>query len=410
MSENIRTVKVKIDIPLAVAERTVAAWTDACNTISGVAFGYDCLSNAIRLHKLTYQDVRHKFNLSAQVAASAIRHVASKYASARTDKRIPQRQIHFRKQAVALQGGPRGRDFSFTRAGLSVTTIDGRLKSIAYHGPPQLTAYLADWQMGDARLFVRKGKVFLSISFKQTQPEIERPNDAVVGVDRGINNLAVITDGKRTRFFGGGHTRTVRTRYVKTRASLQAKKAQRNTRSVRRALQRLSGRQARFMRNENHSISKGIVTFASLTGNPTIAIEALDGIRANRQRKPQRTELNRWAFYQLEQFITYKAANLGFAVIEVEARNTSKGCSRCGYTDATNRNRHDFTCKACGYRTHADRNAALNIRLRGILSRQELVQDGPPSIGPSPDYGRAEARVSVVLETTGKPPSLDGGD
>lgn len=82
-----------------------------------------------------------------------------------------------------------------------------------------------------------------------------------------------------------------------------------------------------------------------------------------------------------------------------------KGCSRCGYVDAGNRNRHDFTCKACGYRLHADLNASRNVRLRGILARQALCQDGSPSIDPEappvdsgPETGRGEGQAAPFRE------------
>lgn len=378
-----RTTKVKIDLPLDVARRTVQAWTGACNFISGVAFENGCLSNSVRLHRITYTETRALFGLSAQVASSAIKQVAAKYAAARTAKRHLSRPVFFRPNGVVLQGGERGRDFGFTRFGLSVTTIDGRVRPVAYHGGPKLPEYLSDWRMGDSRLFIRGRKVYLSVSFHRDVEPCEKPNDAVIGVDRGINFLAVATDGKRTLFCCGARTKHIRRRYIHTRASMQSRKAQQNTRSVRRALKRLSGREARFVKNENHVVSRRIVDFAKASGCPTVAIEKLDGIRDGRRlRKPQRALVNGWAFYELEGFIRYKAADCGFEVIEVEPRGTSKGCSRCGYTDPLNRRGHAFLCRACGYQTHADRNAGLNIRLRGILARQALCQDGDSSVSP----------------------------
>lgn len=406
MSEITRTSKIKIGLDLGVARRTAEVWAVACNYISRIAFENGKLSNAVRLHRLTYAEVRGQFGLPSQVAASAVRHVASKYAALRTSKKSPKHPVQFKLHAVVLQGGKRGRDISFKRDGISVSTVDGRVKGIPFWGESKLSEYLSGWRLGDARLFVRKNKVFVSISFKREVEPVISPNDAVVGVDRGINVLAVATDGNRSRFFCGGHVKHVRERYTKTRASLQQRKAQRSTRSVRRTLKRLSGRESRFMKDVNHVVSKGIVVFAEQTGNPTIAVEDLKGIRNGRKlRKEQRTDLNRWAFYQLEQFIRYKAEGKGFGVIPVEARDTSKGCSRCGYADAGNRNRHDFTCKACGYRLHADLNASRNIRLRGILARQALCQDGPSSIGPQappvdsgPETGRGEGQAASFRE------------
>ena len=47
--------------------------------------------------------------------------------------------------------------------------------------------------------------------------------------------------------------------------------------------------------------------------------------------------LNSWAFYQLEQFLQYKAADFGFAIIEIDPKYTSQGCSKCGHTEKSNR-------------------------------------------------------------------------
>lgn len=222
-------------------------------------------------------------------------------------------------------------------------------------------------------------------------------------MDRGINYLAVVTDGKRQRFFGGGRVKHVRNRFLKTRASLHRKKAQKPTRSIRRRLKLLSGREARSMRDVNHVTSRRIIEFALATGNPTIAIEALEGIRdrSKKMRKAQRRDIHSWAFYQLGGFLRYKADTYGFVVIEIDPRNTSRGCSRCGYVDAANRNRHDFTCKACGYRLHSDLNASRNIRLRGLLARQDLGEYGVLSDTP-------QARLSASVANTGKLPDLSG--
>jgi IS605 OrfB family transposase len=388
-----RTTRLRVDLDLDIAQRTVQAWTEMCNFMSQAAFEQGCLSRAAELHELTYNVARERLGLSAQITASAIRQVASQYAALRRHKITPKRPVFFRLNAVVLQGGERGRDVSFTETGLSVSTIDGRVKSIPFRGEPKLGEYLADWNLGDARLYIRKSKVYLSVSFKRDVPDIEKPNDAVIGVDRGINYLAVVTDGKRQRFFAGGHTKHIRERYDQTRAQLQRKKAQTPTRSIRRALKRLSGRKARFMRNVNHQVSKQIVEFARETGNPTIAVEALDGIRdrSKRMRKAQRRQINSWAFYQLQEFLGYKAETHGFEVLETDPRNTSKGCSQCGYLDAGNRHGHNFSCKACGFTLHADLNGSRNIRLRGLLVRQDLGGNGLSSVSPRSTDGLAVA-------------------
>jgi len=381
MPEVVRTVKLKVDLPYDAARRTVEAWTRACNAVSKIAFENGGLSNAIRLQQLTYSEAKAS-GLSAQVAVSCIRHVASKYAAARSSKHTLKAPVVFQRQAVILQGGKRGRDVSLRESGLSIWTVAGRFKAVPFSGPPGLQEKMDSWIFGDGRLFAVKGVVFLTLSFKKEVEERTAPHDAVVGVDRGINVLACATDGKRHWMRKGGHTKHVRDRYLHVRSSLQRGKAEQPTRSKARLLKRLSGREARFMRAVNHEVSKSIITFAESAGCPIIAVEQLDGVRKGRLRKPQRREVQRWAYGQLAFFIGYKAAERGMIVIEVDPKGTSKGCSRCGHAEAANRKRHAFECRACGHKLHSDLNAAHNIRLRGILARQALGQDGPPSCGP----------------------------
>ena len=398
-------------MPFDTAHRTVEAWTNACNAVSRIAFESGGISNAVRLHALGYEAAR-SHGLSAQVAQSCIRHVASKYAAMRSNKVRAKGRCVFKAQAVVLQGGSRGRDVSLRTSGLSVWTVGGRLKAVPFSGPPDLQDKLDNWTFGDGRLSVSRGRVFLTLSFKEVA-ERTAPNDAVVGIDRGINVLAAASDGERHWMRRGGHTKHVRDRYLHVRSSLQKRKAEKPTHSMRRLLKRLSGREARFMRAVNHEVSRSLIAFADKAGCPVLAVEQLDGVRRGRLRKPQRREIHRWAYGQLMFFLRYKAEERGMSVIEVDPRGTSKGCSCCGHVSASNRKRHAFACEACGYTQHADVNAAQNIRLRGILLRQSLERDGLPSCSPGAQSCGPEARPddrgSNPREGTGKPPALAGG-
>jgi putative transposase len=88
-----------------------------------------------------------------------------------------------------------------------------------------------------------------------------------------------------------------------------------------------SGQEQRFRADINHIISKNIVS--SLNPGDTIVLEELTGIRNKRLRKAQRTLLNNWSYFQLEQFITYKAMAKGIDVKHIDARYTSQRCSKC---------------------------------------------------------------------------------
>jgi IS605 OrfB family transposase len=115
-------------------------------------------------------------------------------------------------------------------------------------------------------------------------------------------------------------------------------------------------------------VSKHLVEKAKDT-NVGIALEDLSGItKRTTVRKAQRAKRHSWSFYQLRQFITYKATLKGVPVVVVDPRNTSKKmCSACGYIAKANRkNQAEFCCKKCGHSENADYNAAKNIAARAV--------------------------------------------
>ncbi len=122
---------------------------------------------------------------------------------------------------------------------------------------------------------------------------------------------------------------------------------------------RLSG--PPFSLQANLTTVKCGATYEGQTGDYRVT----SGIR---QRTPQRQTTkadagqNRdyWPFFQLEQFITYKAQLAGVVVEKVPAAYTTKSCHRCGQLNP--RKKHTYHCARCGRHAHADANAAQNIR------------------------------------------------
>src|SRR5690606_23793368 len=113
------------------------------------------------------------------------------------------------------------------------------------------------------------------------------------------------------------------------RSSIQSK----GTRSAKKLLKRLSGKERTTATIINHTIAKSIVKSAKEQGKG-IAIEDLTNIRftSKRRNKKFRTKLGRWSFGQLRSFLTYKAALNGVKLVAVEPRYTSQICSSCFHT------------------------------------------------------------------------------
>ena len=65
--------------------------------------------------------------------------------------------------------------------------------------------------------------------------------------------------------------------------------------------------------------------------------------------------------------ISQKKDILNCTVIKVDSRETSITCSKCGVSSRLSRKTKSlFECIMCGYRTNADRNAAVNILNKGL--------------------------------------------
>jgi len=205
-------------------------------------------------------------------------------------------------------------------------------------------------------VYDKKKKAFyihFAIEVPQT-PESD-PDDAL-GVDLGINRIATLSTGET---ISGRKLNRLREARQRTKSSLQAK----GTQGAKRALKRLSGKQARMMENLNHVISKKIVKKAK-AASVAIALEDLTGIRERAAKGKRMSKmLGRWAFYDLRTKIAYKAKQAGVTVVLVDPAYTSKICSVCG--EIGSRRKHKFVCKSCGNLMDADHNGAVNISRRG---------------------------------------------
>jgi putative transposase len=332
----------------------------ACNWISERAFD-EKVFKQFDIHRLVYKDVRASFNLSSQMAVRAIGKVSDAY------KVSKKKQRGFKKHG-AFPYDSRILSFKIDSREVSIWTIGGRQKM------PFLCSdrafELLQGKRGEADLCFIRGEFYLFVSCEIEAPEPIDVEDAL-GVDLGLANVATDSDGNR---YSGAHVISIRERRFRQRRRLQAK----GTRSARRVLKRLSGREQRFMTNVNHTISKRLVERAQRT-NRIVALEDLTGIRDRvRARRSQRRKLHSWAFHQLGQFVQYKAELAGVPVVFVDPAYTSQTCSDCGHVSRSNRKSQDsFLCVQCSFSANADVNAAVNISVLGWAARNSATRIEP---------------------------------
>jgi hypothetical protein len=162
---------------------------------------------------------------------------------------------------------------------VSIWTVSGRLKQVAFTGSPDQVKAVATHPVGECDLVHRDHRWFLYATIEVAEPEPYQP-DGFLGVDLGITTIAYDSDATR---YAGAQLNGYRRRQQRLRRRLQAKATQ----SAKRLLARRRRREARHAANTNHIIAKTIVTEAARTGRG-IAVEDLTGIRDRvRLRKPQ---------------------------------------------------------------------------------------------------------------------------
>ena len=372
--------------------KTMEQYRLACNYVSEYLFNNNFPLNKNEVQKVIYNTIREKFNLKSQMTISCIRSVIARYKTVKTQMaRRPykyqdqntgewyrevrdltwlHKPISFNRPQVDLQ---RNRDWSYLSSGqLSINTLDGRVKvDPICRGFNQ---YLdGTWKFGLAKLLKSSGKWYLHISATKEVTDFDKQTvKHVVGLDRGLRFLATSYDEQgKTAFFDGQAIMRKRAKYQKLRATLQAK----GTKSAKRRLKKLSGRENRWISDVNHCLSKTLVQ--KYGANTLFVLENLNGVSFERTDLPKalRNQNKSWAFYQLEQFLTYKAHLHNSEVVEVSAKYTSQRCPKCGVIKKDNRNheKHEYHCDNCDYRSNDDRIGAMNIQLLGTqyISGQE---------------------------------------
>lgn len=122
------------------------------------------------------------------------------------------------------------------------------------------------------------------------------------------------------------------------------------------ALNKLKENEKNFVTTYSHTLSKRIVEFAKKHKCQYINMEKL-----SKEGLPN-VILRNWSYYQLQNFVEYKANREGIEVRYINPAFTSQTCSACGHVDKENRiTQEKFKCINCGFELNADHNASINI-------------------------------------------------
>ncbi len=357
---NVNTLKLTAQVKLVVSpeqadalKRTMQAANAACDRISAWAWDNQTFGQ-YPLHKAQYVAQRAESGLTAQVVVRAIGKVADAY-------KLDRRTLRTFQPTGAIAFDDRILTWYTDKGQVSIWSVDGRMKLPFVCGEYQRG--LLAFRQGESDLCLVNDNFYLMATVSIPDPPLME-TDGVLGVDLGIVELATDSEGRQ---YSGEAVKACRRRARAHRAGLQRT----GTRRAKRTLRKMSRKASRFCRHVNHVISKQLV-HSALSSRKALALEDLTGIRerANGFSREMRWQMGNWAFFQLANFVTYKARKAGVSVVFVDPRNTSRTCSVCGHCDKANRKSQAcFLCLHCGFQANADANASANIARKGLEAR-----------------------------------------
>jgi putative transposase len=237
------------------------------------------------------------------------------------------------------------------------------------------------------------------ISFCGPQPEVHATGQGGrVRIDRGVRTSLVTSSGQHYRAPGISGSQAAR--YLGLQRKLARQKKGSNKREhTRRQMAVITAHVADRRKDWAEKISTQLVA-----ANNLIVLEKLNTGGMVRCPKPKPDPSQPGAFLHngarrkaglnkailascwgvLGRRLAEKGAASGMTVIFVDPGFTSQQCYVCGHTSPANRESQAvFVCASCGHADHADRNAALNILARGLITLSGEVPARAPGHGAS---------------------------
>jgi transposase len=205
---------------------------------------------------------------------------------------------------------------------------------------------------------------WLTLSYDETVTVQTESDAPIIGIDVGIANFLTTSDGKHYGTFHGKlrerqkRDREKRRRRAKLRKCLKKKGVQKlpSTSSK-------SGK--RLIRHVKQKINRAVNQCFAEHPDAQFAYERLSVATMKHMARAMNAYMRASNLAHIPEQIAWNAAKRGIPATRVKSAYSSQECSVCHYVDRVNRpNQQTFCCVVCGYETHADLNAAINIQHR----------------------------------------------
>jgi IS605 OrfB family transposase len=372
---------------LYCANRTADfCWSDTSYT--------ECRTNKREVRDALYSELREETELQAQLVQAAIKRAVDAVKACVERWKKGQRVSFPTFTAETMDYD--ARSATFYRNKVSLATVEGRVEplfTLPADSPTPYERYVLsedyEFRESTVRYDAVDDEFYLNISTRridgddaEVPADTGHPDQTVLGIDLGLNSLAVSSTG--TFWQGDDYDHWCR-EFEKRRGEMQ----QRGTQAAHNALLRLGKREEAWRKQYIHTIANEVVSEAVEHDCDVIVLEDLTDIR---ERLPHAKWHHVWAFRRLFEYVSYKAPEKSVSVEQVEPNHTSQRCSRtdCGFTHEDNRHGEQFHCQKCDYAVNADYNAAKNIGLRYARERTHRLRSSP-----KPGSGDAEVDLRV---------------
>jgi putative transposase len=234
----------------------------------------------------------------------------------------------------------------------------------------------------------REGTYWYVVFVCEVEAELLPVSDESVGIDLGLLHFATLSTGEtieNPRYFRKAEKKLEKLQQVlacKKRGSHRRKKA---VKKVAKAHRKVRNQRADFLHKESRKL---------VNAYGTIVFEELQPANMSRRAKPKQDENGTYlpngasaksgvnksihdaGWGQFVQYCTYKAANAGRTVVQVNPRYTSQVCSGCGTVKKKELSERWHSCE-CGTELDRDHNAALNILWLGSNQRGATRVEAP---------------------------------
>ena len=199
---------------------------------------------------------------------------------------------------------------------------------------------------------------------------MELPNP--VGIDVGVSNIAVLSDGTVYENTHGYYKEI--DEFRKTGEKLS--RTLTNTKQYRKTKSRLNHKYRRIVSRRKDRVEK--ISLDIIKNHTTIVMEDLSvkGLRSISKSSRMMISYNDGSLGLLRKRISDKAMEAGRELILVDPRNTSQMCSGCGNMVHKGLSDRVHICPECGLIMDRDLNASVNKLRLGLTRNPSLATTG----------------------------------